>query len=320
MCRRMYCISSIALCVASWSCAIFEHDRGVYAGQQQSWPVSVEWMKKAVANNPHDPSVLYDAGVASYRVGEYAPAQAYFEQAAALATTMPEMQERAFFNVGNAYAHTARYQDAVDAYQKALELNPENKQAQENLALIQKLLEQKNQEQKNDQDNANDKEDSDQQHDQGKGDDRDTSGQEKSDQENGDNGDSPADRGNEQSHSDQQPSNEKGQQGDQASKNAPQANKNKSSPQHDQSDKSKKEKSKNAQKPEQAASGGKENKSAVAAGGTPDATAPAQPVAVSAYLDQILSDREQQDAALQKALMRMQAAQQQGAGDEQAQW
>lgn len=55
------------------------------------------------------------------------------------------------YNAGNAYAYLGRYQEAILAYSKALELNPHNKDAIFNRELIKKLLKKKQQNQKDQQ-------------------------------------------------------------------------------------------------------------------------------------------------------------------------
>lgn len=93
-------------------------------------------------------------GVAHYRAGQYQKAVDYFSQ---------YDQEDAHFNRGNALAHLGRYQQAIAAYDKALQLDPDMQDAKFNRDLIEKLLQQqeKNQQQQ-DQKQQQDQQQSDQ--------------------------------------------------------------------------------------------------------------------------------------------------------------
>ena len=81
---------------------------------------------------------------AAYRAGHY-------EQAAKQYQTL--QNESGFYNQGNALAHLGQYQQAIKAYDKALAINPTNKDALYNKKLIEELLKknknQRNQEQQN---------------------------------------------------------------------------------------------------------------------------------------------------------------------------
>lgn len=70
-------------------------------------------------------------GVALYRAGKYAPAVEAFAR-----VDTPE----SYYNQGNALAHLGKYPEAVKSYQQALKDRPAWEEAKRNLALVQKLI------------------------------------------------------------------------------------------------------------------------------------------------------------------------------------
>ncbi|MCB1776755.1 MAG: tetratricopeptide repeat protein [Candidatus Competibacteraceae bacterium] len=82
-------------------------------------------------------------GSAQYRAGDYAKALENFGK---------QDTADSFYNRGNVLAHLGRLQEAIDAYEQALQQNPDQADAQHNKALVEKLLEQQ---QKNAQNSQN---------------------------------------------------------------------------------------------------------------------------------------------------------------------
>ncbi len=105
-------------------------DRGEFAA-------SAEAYARAVERRPNDASLHYNHGVSLYRAEDYSGARRAFERALSLGT--PDVQERAFFNLGNTLyrlgeqaleegdvaAARDRWASALDNYANTLELNPE---------------------------------------------------------------------------------------------------------------------------------------------------------------------------------------------------
>lgn len=81
--------------------------------------------------------------LALYRQGEY-------EKAAEILSTLPTAEDA--YNRGNALARGQRFEEALEAYDKALEKNPELNDAAANRDLIKRLLEQQQQQNQNQQD------------------------------------------------------------------------------------------------------------------------------------------------------------------------
>jgi Ca-activated chloride channel family protein len=100
----------------------------------------------------------YDEALAAYRAGEYGDASAAF--ARALRSAEPRIQEQSFYNLGNAQFRAgqqtreadpqqtvAAWQQALDAYDAALEIDPEDEDARFNREFVQRELERLQQEQ-----------------------------------------------------------------------------------------------------------------------------------------------------------------------------
>ena len=73
----------------------------------------------------------YDRGVESYRQGNYVRAAVEFEQIVNEGIHTPET----FFNLGNSYFRQGRLGPAIVNYERALRLDPEFREAEENLAM-----------------------------------------------------------------------------------------------------------------------------------------------------------------------------------------
>ncbi|MFA9419591.1 MAG: VWA domain-containing protein [Gammaproteobacteria bacterium] len=89
-----------------------------------------------------------------YRAGDYDEALQYWAEQA---------DESAYYNQGNALAKLDRLDEAVKAYEKALEINPQHQDASYNKKLLEDLIEQQQQQQKDQQDQQQDQQGSEQQ-------------------------------------------------------------------------------------------------------------------------------------------------------------
>jgi len=108
---------------------------------------------------------FYQKGVALYRDKKYAEAIEALNQ-----VQQPELQADTFYNTGNAYYQQGKYTEAIQAYEKVLKMNPQDQDAQKNLALAKQHLpppSEKSDSQQNDKDQSSkDKESVDNQSDQ----------------------------------------------------------------------------------------------------------------------------------------------------------
>ena len=96
---------------------------------------------EAAKDLPRRPGVHYDRGVALYKLGKFEEAQKAL--LAATATTDPQLKRKAFFNRGNSLFQLKRWQGAIDAYRRALRVDPTHKPSKWNLELALRELEKK---------------------------------------------------------------------------------------------------------------------------------------------------------------------------------
>jgi Ca-activated chloride channel family protein len=101
-----------------------------------------EYMDREI-ENPDEPRHAFNRGVIAYKRRKFSEAAEAFARAAKASD--PALAERSLFNLGNAHAENGAFDEAVEAYGKALELAPDDDQAKENLAYVQKLKSQQEQ-------------------------------------------------------------------------------------------------------------------------------------------------------------------------------
>ena len=159
------------LCIFILPFALFGYRKGwlgvwfflaFFPSVARAWTISDLWTradrKEAMAisagEKPHDPDVFKDAawrGAAAYKAGDYAAA----------ASALAEKEDaESFYNKGNALAFAGQYQQALEAYKKALEKEPRHEDAAFNKKYLEEQLKknkQQNQQQQNQQRQQNEK-------------------------------------------------------------------------------------------------------------------------------------------------------------------
>jgi len=106
--------------------------------------------ERQLQKSPDSDKLQFDAGAASYKAGDYAKAVDYFTKA--LLTDEKDLRENAAYNLGNALVRQgeaakgndekkADWKNAIQHYTETLNLNPKNKEAEENRNIVKKLLE-----------------------------------------------------------------------------------------------------------------------------------------------------------------------------------
>lgn len=129
--------------LASPGGALRDYERGKYRAAEQEY-------RRLLKERPDDPRLHYNAGTAAYAAGEYAAATNHLE--AATRATDPELLARVYYNLGNALYRLGEqagappltltnWQQALQHYQSALDLNPDDPDAQFNREFVQARLE-----------------------------------------------------------------------------------------------------------------------------------------------------------------------------------
>ena len=160
-------VVALALLVtaASVEAASVREAQRLYAAGQ--YAEALAEYRAAVGDAP-TPQLDFNVGAAAYKAGQYADAAGAF--ARALGSEDPKLQEQGFYNLGNAQfrlgqqtrdakpEQTAQaWQQAIDAYENALKVDPQDEDARHNRDFVKRALEelqeqQKQQDQESDQD------------------------------------------------------------------------------------------------------------------------------------------------------------------------
>ena len=88
---------------------------------------------------PDDAKVQYNLANSYYEKGKYPEAANHF-LGASLKNEDPALNQQALFNLGNSYYRQGKLEEAVAAYQKVLELDPNDLAAKQNLEFVQKEI------------------------------------------------------------------------------------------------------------------------------------------------------------------------------------
>jgi len=119
---------------------------------------------KAAAELPAEPGVHFDRGAALAALSRFDEAGQEFLRATEARD--PHLKAAAFYNLGNAFAKTEKYKEAIEAYKRTLALDPKDERAKWNLEIALKKKredDKKKQDEKDKQDKDKDKQDKDKQ-------------------------------------------------------------------------------------------------------------------------------------------------------------
>ena len=125
--------------------------------------------KRLLLDKPEDARLHFNAGAAAFQVNDFD--EALKQLNAALVTQDLQLQERAYYNLGNTEYRTgaesqapdkkqSNWERAISSYESALKLDPKDQDAKFNLELVKKKLEElEKQQQQQKQDQSKDKQD-----------------------------------------------------------------------------------------------------------------------------------------------------------------
>lgn len=150
-------LSCLLMGAWSWPWSNFwQNWKGQEAYEQKDFSQAERAFSQGLKNQPQQPALENNRGSAYYRAQKYAEASEDFRKNTQNPLASPEQKAQSWYNLGNSlYRQGANSQNkemleqAVEAYQQALQLNPRDTQAQENLKFVQQLLEQQSPPQQN---------------------------------------------------------------------------------------------------------------------------------------------------------------------------
>jgi tetratricopeptide (TPR) repeat protein len=110
--------------------------------------------EKALQQSPGNVNASFNLGNTEFRKNDFDKAAAGYDEVLH-AKTDDKIRENAFYNKGVAMIRQKKLDESIEAWKKALELNPGDQEARDNL--VKALLEKKKQEQQQQQNKQNDK-------------------------------------------------------------------------------------------------------------------------------------------------------------------
>ena len=112
---------------------------------------------KAVATLPNDPGVHFDRGTALYTLSRFEEAGQEFLRATEAKDGA--LKATAFYNLGNAFFKKDKFKEAVEAYKRALSLDPHDARAKWNEEIALQKVKEEEKKKKDEQDKNKDKKD-----------------------------------------------------------------------------------------------------------------------------------------------------------------
>jgi len=132
-------VSGLALPCPAWAAGLLEVDhplvaegRAAYeAGKYEDALAAFEAAKK---ERPDDAAVEFNRAVTLAQLGRVAEAKSAFQRVAE--TKQPEIQQKAWYNLGNVHAGGGERKEALQSYRKALKLDPNDALARHNYEVV----------------------------------------------------------------------------------------------------------------------------------------------------------------------------------------
>lgn len=113
-------------------------ERGQSAYAEKKYEEALNAFIEAQLEDPENPRIYYDLGHTYYRMKEFAAARDNF--ARALAAGDEALAKKAHYNLGNTHFRMGNYEDALKAYEEALKIDPDDKEAENNIAFVKKVM------------------------------------------------------------------------------------------------------------------------------------------------------------------------------------
>lgn len=140
---------------------------GNRAYEAQDYAGSEEKYRAALEKQPASYEAAFNLGDALYKQGRYEESSQVFDSLSRSPLLSAEQMSRVYHNMGNALFAQQKLQEAAESYKQSLRARPDDLETKYNLAYVQKLLEDQQQNQQNNQDNQNNQSQQDDQNRQG---------------------------------------------------------------------------------------------------------------------------------------------------------
>ena len=114
--------------------------RSIALEKRKDWPELLDWTKKWTKNEPNDADAWNNLGIAYGHLGRYNDAIEPFRKA----LRIDPKNAAAWYNLGRVYNYLQRRNDAIEAYRQALRINPEDADVWYNLGRAYHFLQRNN--------------------------------------------------------------------------------------------------------------------------------------------------------------------------------
>ena len=113
---------------------IFSQDQGLEHYNNQKFDDAKKYYEALIVGNESIPEAHFGKGAASYQLGEFDSARDSFDKS--LKSSDNLVKSKAYYNLGNTFYKNNKKDEAIKYYRKALELNPNDKEAKFNYELL----------------------------------------------------------------------------------------------------------------------------------------------------------------------------------------
>lgn len=125
------------------------NEKGNKAFAEKKYGEALDFYRDAEIEKPETPAIQYNHGNTLLEAGRFKEALEKYNHS--LVTDDVSLQSRVLYNTGNGYFIQQNYQKAIEAYQKTLDITPDDLDAKYNLELARVRLREQMQNQKQDQ-------------------------------------------------------------------------------------------------------------------------------------------------------------------------
>ena len=105
-------------------------DKGITHYQSQEYEAAQEYYESVLMDNGNNSQAQFGRGSSAFQRGDMETAKHGFEHS--LKSHDVQLQSKAMYNLGNTFFKSEKKEEALAFYRKALELNPEDKDAKYN--------------------------------------------------------------------------------------------------------------------------------------------------------------------------------------------
>ena len=113
---------------------IFSQDQGLEYYSNQKFDDAKKYYEALILGNGSIPEAHFGKGAASYQLGEFDSARDSFDKS--LKSSDKQVKSKSYYNLGNTFYKNNKKEEAIKYYRKALELNPNDKEAKFNYELL----------------------------------------------------------------------------------------------------------------------------------------------------------------------------------------